>query len=472
MHTAISPHEPEWNGPQAWVILGGIKVSDIENPETRHGWQGRVIDRRYRILRLLGEGAMGQVFVAEQLSLHKQVALKVVRTEFAGNRELLERFAREALAGSRIDHPSVVAALDYGVLEEGGAYLVMPLVPGECLADILGKRGRLPWAEVAELGAQIADALAAAWAQGYVHRDLKPDNILIELREQGAPLARVIDFGVAKLFDPLSGGAVALTGTGEPLTKEGTIIGTPGYMAPEQALGRAATHVADLYSLGVVLWEALVGQPRWTGDSVHAILSAQLKASRPSAREASRDATIPSALDELVERLVAVRPEHRPVDARTVRDQLRSILQTQAASAANGREPTVLAHAPVTGHRPWKMLVGMLGAGAVIGGLLALAPLEPAATDGPHAKTRVESISSREPDELASKLRTRLRGARTCAEKKAVLSALVRPDDVRARAALIQLSNEPPTGCGPRQNQDCLGCLRSELRGRLDENAR
>jgi tRNA A-37 threonylcarbamoyl transferase component Bud32 len=450
----------------------GFNVSDIEHQETVHGWQGRVIDRRYRILRPLGQGAMGQVFVAEQLSLHKQVALKVVRTELAGNRELLERFAREALVGSRIDHPSVVAVLDYGVLEEGGAYLVMPLVPGECLAEILAQRGRLPWPEVAELGAQIADALAAAWAQGYVHRDLKPDNILIEPRAQAGPLARVIDFGVAKLFDPLSGGAMASTGTGEPLTKEGTIIGTPGYMAPEQALGRAATHVADLYSLGVVLWEALVGQPRWTGDSVPAILRAQLKASRPSARAASADATIPSALDELVERLVAVRPEQRPVDARVVRDQLRQILQTRAVSAASDRERTLLAPAPAASLRPWKVLVGMLGAGAVIGGLLALAPLEPAPTEQPHAHRRVESVSSRAPDELESRLRARLRGARTCADKRAVLSALVRPGDVRARAALMQISSEPPTGCGPRQDQDCLGCIRSELGGWLDRSGR
>lgn len=307
---------------------------------------------------------MGSVFVADHLTLHKQVALKVVRVEFAGNRELLARFAREALAGSKIEHPSVVPALDYGPLEEGGAYLVMPLVPGASLTDVLLARGRLPWRDVAHWGAQIADALAAAWAQGFVHRDLKPDNILLESRPEAAPVARLIDFGVAKLCDQLGGaaGAGAAAGGGAPaLTKEGTIIGTPGYMAPEQALGRAASHSADLFSLGVVMWEALVGEPRWTGSSIRAILTAQLTEKRPSARVASGDASIPSAFDALIERLVAQRPEERPSDARQVRDELRALLHAPAAAAG----------APAAMRGLWLVLFALLLAGAAIGGWLA-----------------------------------------------------------------------------------------------------
>lgn len=312
---------------------------------------------------------MGSVYVAEHLGLHKEVALKLVRAEFVGNRELLARFAREALAGSRIEHPSVVAVLDYGPLPDGTAYLVMPLVPGTSLKEVLGARGRLPWREVAELCAQIADALAAAWAQGFVHRDLKPDNILIEPRDAGPPLARIIDFGVAKLLDqPLSDTAPAASG-GAPLTKEGTIIGTPGYMAPEQALGRPATHAADLYSLGVVAWEALVGQRRWGGRSVQAILRAQLSEQRSSAREASGDANIPVELNQLIERLVSARVEERPSDARPVRDALRALLE----------QPALTAGAPLPEQRPprafgtgaW-LLLGLVAAGAVLGGWLAL----------------------------------------------------------------------------------------------------
>lgn len=313
---------------------------------------------------------MGSVFVAEHVESQKPVALKMVRAELAHSRELLARFAREALAGTKIEHPSVVGVLDYGALEEGGAYLVMPLVAGESLSVVLARRGRMPWRDVAELGVQVADALAAAWDQGFVHRDLKPDNILLERGVDGGTLARIIDFGVAKLFDQLSGAAAAGPGGGQPLTKEGTIIGTPGYMAPEQALGKPASHVADLYSLGVVLWEALVGRPRWTGETVQAILRAQLREARDSARLASGDEGIPPELDRLIERLVAVRIEARPMDARAVRDELRSILRSAAPESlpGTGEERRAASRTSL-----WPVLCLVLAACAALGGWYALA---------------------------------------------------------------------------------------------------
>jgi eukaryotic-like serine/threonine-protein kinase len=335
---------------------------------TSTDWTGRVIDQRYRVVRPLGEGAMGSVYVADHLTLNKQVALKVIRAEFAGNRELLARFAREALAGSRIEHPSVVPALDYGALPEGGAYLVMPLVPGALLTDVLLARGRLPWQHVAHWGAQIADALAAAWAQGFVHRDLKPDNIMLESRAGSAPIARIIDFGVAKMCDHMSSAAAPATGRAPVLTKEGTIIGTPGYMAPEQALGRTASHAADLYSLGVVMWEALVGQPRWVGESLRAILQAQLTETRPSARQAIGHQNVPEALDRLIERLVAARPEERPRDARAVRDELRALLH----APASGPTGHAGARSPLATRGVQLVLLGLLVAGVLLGGWLAL----------------------------------------------------------------------------------------------------
>lgn len=452
-------------------------------------WDGRIIDRRYRILRQLGEGAMGAVFVAEHLNLHKQVALKVVRQEYAGNREVLARFAREALAGSRIDHPSVVAALDYGSLEEGGAYLVMPLVPGKCLTDIFLERGRLPWPEAVELGAQIADALAAAWDKGFVHRDLKPDNILVEPREHGGPLARVIDFGIAKLA-PLSGAGRGAAGAGPALTKEGAIIGTPGYMAPEQALGRTATHAADLYSLGVVLWEALVGHPRWTGDSVQAILRAQLREARPSVREACPDAAVPVALDRLVERLVSVRAEERPETARDVRDQLREIVRHAAVAPTRPVSmPARVASKSPARRNAGSVLAATAIAGAVLGGFIALGPEGDGATAADHlpsglvpeldpvlyALSHDDSKATREAaarrlleaggalPQYVEKL-ARLELAKSCADKKTLLGSLLRLGDPRARAGWSRLSSEPKTGCGPRKDQDCLACLRRDLR--------
>jgi eukaryotic-like serine/threonine-protein kinase len=370
-----SPPSPQAGAGGPTGAPGSLRAPRYTSPLAHDGtsrgsdWTGRVIDQRYRIVRPLGEGAMGSVYVADHLTLHKQVALKVVRAEFAGNRELLARFAREALAGSRIEHPSVVPSLDYGPLQEGGAYLVMPLVPGAPLTDLLHAHGRLPWQHVAHWGAQIADALAAAWAQGFVHRDLKPDNILIEARVDSAPVARIIDFGVARLCDQLSGTAVPAAGGAPALTQEGAIIGTPGYMAPEQALGRTASHAADLYSLGVVMWEALVGQPRWRGESIRAVLQAQLTEKRPSARDASGDASIPEALDRLVERLLAARPEERPGDARQVRDELRALLRAPAAGESAAR---AVGKGPLARPGVWLALIALLAAGASIGAWLAL----------------------------------------------------------------------------------------------------
>jgi hypothetical protein len=424
---------------------------------------------------------MGAVFVAEHLTLHKSVALKVVHAELAGNRDLLARFAREALAGSRIDHPSVVAALDYGALEEGGAYLVMPLVPGESLSELLKQRGRLPWAEAAELGAQIADALAAAAAEGFVHRDLKPDNILIEKRESGAPLARVIDFGIAKLSEDLSESGRKAPSPGQQLTKEGAIIGTPGYMAPEQALGRPATASADLYSLGVVLWEAIVGKPLWLGDSIQAILRAQLEQTAPSLRSANPQAKVPAALDELVLRMISRRPEQRPASGLEVKTQLQKLLR--------GSTPGPKLEPSSGARQIWVVLFSMLAAGIVLGSLIALAPsasgeaaqaaeLEPsirALLEGATAPAR-ESAAQRllQPKAAGApayaKGLARLELARSCSDKRSALRALLELHDTRATPALRRLSGEPPSGCGPHKDQDCLACLRRELRAGVGPN--
>jgi serine/threonine-protein kinase len=455
----------------------------VQGRDLPRGWEGRVIDRRYKLVRPLGAGAMGAVFVAEHLGLHKQVALKVVHAEYAGNRELLARFAREAMAGSRIDHPSVVAALDYGSLEEGGAYLVMPLVQGESLTDLLKRRGRLPWAEAVELGAQIADALAAASAEGFVHRDLKPDNILIEARESGAPLARVIDFGIAKLTEALSESELKAPNAAQPLTKAGAIIGTPGYMAPEQALGRPANHAADLYSLGVVLWEAVVGQPLWVGDTIQAILQAQLKLTPPTIREKNPHAKVPAALDELVQQLLSRRPDQRPTSALEVRNQLRKLLR--------GNTPAPERPAPSSNARQiWLVLFSMLAAGTVLGSTIALSPREPEATAGGRTSavpdlepTLRDLLSTAAPTREAAAQRllasdtaaapayaralARLELGKGCKEKRAALQLLLELEDARATPALQRLSSEPTTGCGPRKDQDCLSCLRRELRASI-----
>jgi serine/threonine-protein kinase len=197
---------------------------------------GRELDGRYRIVRVLGEGGMGAVFVAEHLTLHKQVALKVIRAELAGNGEVAARFAREAMATAQFEHPHVASAIDYGTLPEGGAYFVMLLVRGRGLRSMCGGHGdnaRVPWRRACALGAQVADALSAAKAAGIIHRDLKPDNVLVEQREDGSDLVKVLDFGIAHIA-PRDAGTEGTAN--RQLTRVGMVMGTPGYMAPEQAV--------------------------------------------------------------------------------------------------------------------------------------------------------------------------------------------------------------------------------------------
>ncbi len=295
-------------------------------------WIGRVIDERYRIVELLGEGGMGAVFVAEHLKLRKQVALKTIRPEFASNAQAEARFAREALATAQIDHPHVASAIDFGHLPEGGAYLVIQLVRGVSLAAHLDTHGKIAWGTAAALGAQIAHALAPAHAAGIIHRDLKPDNILIETRDDGHLHAKVLDFGIAHVADATT----AIPGkVGQPLTRMGAILGTPGYMPPEQAVGEAVDARGDLYALGVILWECCTGRRLWQGESVTELVACQLGSTAPTLQQELGN-LVPEPLSEIVAQLLSGPPSKRPDAAGPVRDALRRLALTQTAPPAPG----------------------------------------------------------------------------------------------------------------------------------------
>ena len=297
-------------------------------PSTRdEDWLGRVIDERYRIIERIGEGGMGAVFVAEHLKLQKPVALKVIHSTFVGNGEIAARFAREAMVSAQVEHPNVASALDYGTLPEGGAYLVMQLVRGQSLHEAIGEQGGLPWPLACDIAAQVADALHAAHGVGIVHRDLKPDNVLLIPRDGAAPLVKVLDFGIARVnHDSLRPPAPDQAGEA-PLTRLGTVIGTPGYMAPEQAMGDRVDRRADLYALGVVIWEMLVGRQLFANRDLTSIVSEQLTQPVPSAARESGDASIPAELESLLARLLARDVGDRPRTAAEARDGLRALSQ-------------------------------------------------------------------------------------------------------------------------------------------------
>ncbi len=294
-------------------------TSDPGHDDGYGEWVGRVLDDRYRIEGLLGEGGMGAVFVGEHLKLMKKVAVKVIHPEFAGDGDVAERFAREAVAAGQMDHPHVASATDYGTLPEGGAYLVMQYVRGDALRDVLDESGAVGWVRACEIGAQVADALAAAHQKGYVHRDLKPDNIMLEPRDDGSRLVKVLDFGIARVASEK-----AVGGGGRTLTRVGTVIGTPGYMAPEQALGEPVDYRADLYALGLVLHESVTGKAVFDQKELTAIVTRQLTETPP--RLSDVDPSVPPELDALVAKLLDREKDNRPQSAAEVREALRSLL--------------------------------------------------------------------------------------------------------------------------------------------------
>jgi serine/threonine protein kinase len=300
-------------------------------------WIGKELDGRYRIVELLAEGGMGAVFVADHLTLPKQVAIKMIRDDYLTNKTAAARFTREALATARIEHPHVVSAIDYGHLPGGGTYLVMQLVRGETLSQRL-EGGALPWERVCLLGSQIADGLAAAHAIKIVHRDLKPDNILLERREDGSLHARVVDFGVAQMSGAALSGPIAMTR--KPLTRVGAAIGTPGYMAPEQTVGAEVDFRADLYALGVILWECCAGRFLWDAQTITELRTFQFTSPAQSLAEACRG-KVPAALVAVVDRLLERRATDRPASAASVRDDLRRLALRGELGGEAGR-PTMI----------------------------------------------------------------------------------------------------------------------------------
>ena len=293
-------------------------------------WLGRVIDDRYRIIERLGEGGMGAVFVAEHTKLQKRVALKVIHAHFAGNDEIAARFAREAMTSAHVEHPNVASALDFGALPEGGAYLVMQLVRGPSLSQHLEEHGALAYPEACRIAAQIADAIAAAHASGIVHRDLKPDNVVLMANDDGSQTVKVLDFGIAHV----KAQNAAPDRVSKALTRVGVVIGTPGYMPPEQATGQAVDERADLYALGVMLWELLTGVAPFRGQTFSEIVTRQLNAPAPELVLGS-DRELPAELRQLVRALLERAPADRPSSASEVRDTLSKIAAQRADAGSS-----------------------------------------------------------------------------------------------------------------------------------------
>ena len=254
---------------------------------------GQLFAGRYELQDLAGTGGMSSVYRARDAVLEREVAIKILHDHFADDPEYVERFRREARALAQLNHPNIVTVIDRGEFE-GRQFIVFEHVDGETLKSLVEREGALPVDRAISLVHQVARGLAFAHDHGVVHRDVKPQNVLID--EDG--VAKVTDFGIARSIDPADG-----------LTETGTLLGTSEYIAPEQASGQRVDERSDQYSLAAVLFELLTGEPPYDGDNFMAVAVKHVREPVPSARERRPD--VSPRLDAIVARAMAKRPEDR-----------------------------------------------------------------------------------------------------------------------------------------------------------------
>ncbi len=290
---------------------------------------GTTLNGRYRLEAHIGAGGMSTVYRALDETLQRQVAIKLMNREVATDSDQLERFRREARAVAQLSHPHIVGVIDAGE-DEGRPYIVFEHVEGETLKERIRRQGRLPIAEAVAYAIEIARALGAAHARHIVHRDVKPQNVLID--EEGS--AKVTDFGIARTLDE------------EGLTADGRVLGTTDYVSPEQALGQPVTGQSDLYSLGIVLYEMLTGEVPFKGESQVAVAMKHVREELPDVQVKRPE--VSAALGAVVDNATAKRREDRYADDAELIADLEDVLaiETARAGSASGEATSVLRTLP------------------------------------------------------------------------------------------------------------------------------
>jgi len=263
---------------------------------------GAVVGDRYRIVSRIGVGGMGAVYRAEHTMMRRDLAVKVLLPELGGQLEFARRFEREAESASRLTHPNIINVTDFGRAPTGQLFLAMEFLAGDSLSTLIGQ-GPLPRDRALAIARQMLRGLDHAHGAGVIHRDLKPDNIMLVERDGQSDVVKILDFGIAKVTEPVSGQTA--------LTQAGVIFGTPEYLSPEQALGEPVDARADVYATGVILYEMLAGRRPFESDDKVKIISMHLAHAPPRMREINPALDIPPALEQVVLQALEKHREHR-----------------------------------------------------------------------------------------------------------------------------------------------------------------
>jgi len=342
---------------------------------------GQVVADRYHITKKLGEGGMGTVYLGEHVKMGRKSAIKVMTQAMANDPDAVSRFNREASNASRLSHPNICQIYDFGETSDGLIYLAMEFIEGCSLSDLIEREGALPLPRAASILRQSADALQVAHDQTIVHRDIKPDNIMIVQAKDGSDVAKVVDFGIAK--------AVAGDETGQKVTKTGLVVGTPEYMSPEQLSGDKLDGRSDIYSLALVLYKMLTGVLPFQADTAQETMIKRLTDLPEPLAQARPDIVFPPALQAAMDRALArsvsdryfsagefgrdvvaavggaAVPETR-MDIDRVHSAATQLLDTETAmKTAKKKEPATAAPAPVKKFPLVPVLGGVGGVGVL-----------------------------------------------------------------------------------------------------------
>jgi len=272
--------------------------SVLEHATPTPGHTGQVLDGKYRLDALLAEGGMGAVYRATHVMLGKTIAIKLIRSAIVASPEIVRRFQREARAATALNHPNIVSVYDLGQTPDGTLYIAMEYIDGPSLKTLIQAGRAIPPMRTIAILRQVASALATAHRHNIIHRDLKPHNIMLATGIDGSEQAKLVDFGIAKTFDEST-----------QLTSMGSALGTPYYMSPEQIEGSTVDARSDLYALGIILYEMLVGEVPFADQSTPAVLVRQLK-ERP-ARPSLKNPAVPPSLEAIALRCLEKDPAQR-----------------------------------------------------------------------------------------------------------------------------------------------------------------